>query len=59
MSGLEGLLPASVEARTQVLRAFELDKAIYELAYELSYRPEQAAIPAAGIVRLVGGGVVP
>jgi maltokinase len=54
---LAELLPVALEARTQVLRAFELDKAVYELAYELSYRPEQAAIPAAGIARLVNGGV--
>ena len=49
------LLPTDVEARTLVLRAFELDKAVYELAYELNYRPDQAAIPAAGIARLVAG----
>ena len=29
---LGALLPAGAEARTQVLRAFELDKAVYELA---------------------------
>jgi maltokinase len=51
------LLPSDPAARSQVQRAFELDKAVYELGYELAYRPELATIPAAGIARLVGGGV--
>lgn len=50
-----GLLPADPAARDQVLAAFELDKAVYELAYELAYRPEQVGIPAEGIVRLLTG----
>jgi maltokinase len=51
------LLPSDPATRSQVQRAFELDKAVYELGYELAYRPELATIPAAGIARLVGGGV--
>jgi maltokinase len=47
------LLPADEDARAEVLRAFELDKAVYELAYELAYRPDQAGIPAEGVVRLL------
>jgi maltokinase len=47
------LLPVDEAARAEVLRAFELDKAVYELAYELAYRPDQAGIPAEGVVRLV------
>jgi maltokinase len=47
------LLPADPAARTQVRRAFELDKAVYELGYELAYRPDLATIPAAGIARQV------
>lgn len=57
--GLEDVLPATVEGRSEVLRAFELDKAVYELGYELAYRPEQAAVPAAGIARIVLGSTLP
>ncbi len=36
-----------------VLAAFELDKAVYELAYERSYRPQWADVPRAAIHRLL------
>jgi maltokinase len=52
---VQELLPADDSARGEVLAAFELDKAVYELAYELAYRPEQVGIPAEGIARLVKG----
>jgi predicted trehalose synthase len=52
---VEPLLPADAGVRTELLSAFELDKAVYELAYELSYRPDQVAIPVEGIARLVKG----
>ena len=53
---LPALLPAESQGRREVLAGFELDKAVYELAYELRYRPDQVGIPAAGIERLVGAG---
>jgi maltokinase len=51
--GIDALLPAGVAARDAVLRAFELDKAVYEVGYELGHRPDQVTIPLAGIDRLL------
>jgi len=38
-----------------LLRAFEVDKALYEVVYELQNRPEWAEIPRRALRRLVGG----
>jgi predicted trehalose synthase len=40
-------------AFTQVLRAFMLDKAVYELEYELNNRPDWVRIPLTGILKLL------
>jgi predicted trehalose synthase len=32
---------------------YELEKAVYELRYELDNRPEWVSIPVAGILRLI------
>ncbi len=48
-----GLLPSDPEVVTAQLDAFELDKAVYELGYELGNRPAWAAIPAGGIIRVL------
>jgi maltokinase len=50
-----GLLP-SPEVTERLLRLFELEKAVYELAYELAHRPEWVPIPVAGILRLLEEG---
>jgi trehalose synthase-fused probable maltokinase len=47
------LLPAGEAAIANVLSIFELEKAIYELQYELDNRPDWVAIPVAGIRRLL------
>ena len=52
--GPERLLPRSPEAVRRVCAAFELEKACYELRYELNNRPDWISIPLAGISRLLG-----
>ena len=47
------LLPSGEAATEQVLAVFELEKAVYELRYEMDHRPDWAAIPVAGIARLL------
>jgi maltokinase len=47
------LLPAGEAAIVNVLSIFELEKAIYELQYELNNRPDWVPIPVAGIRRLL------
>jgi len=37
----------------KLLAVFELEKAVYELRYELNNRPDWVKIPVAGIVRLL------
>ena len=49
--GIDAILPASAEDRARVLRAFELDKAVYEITYELAHRPDWVVIPAAAVRR--------
>jgi len=49
------LLPAGEEATARLLAIFELEKAVYELRYELDNRPDWISIPVAGILRLLEG----
>jgi maltokinase len=51
VDGVEELLPADDEERSKVLRAFELDKAVYEVIYELAHRPDWVGIPASAVRR--------
>ena len=57
VEGIEELLPASEGDRTTVLRAFELDKAVYELSYELAHRPDWVGIPVAAVRRALAHAV--
>ena len=47
------LLPAGEAAIANLLSIYELEKAIYELQYELNNRPDWVRIPVAGIRRLL------
>jgi trehalose synthase-fused probable maltokinase len=47
------LLPPGGVAIERLLTVFELEKAVYELRYELDNRPDWVVIPVAGIQRLI------
>ncbi|UCG87413.1 MAG: maltose alpha-D-glucosyltransferase [Gemmatimonadota bacterium] len=48
------LLPKTAEERKVLLDTHLLDKALYELLYELNNRPEWTRIPLRGILKLLG-----
>jgi maltokinase len=52
------MLPADRDVQAVMLDVFEVDKALYEVAYEIDHRPDWVRIPLAGIRRVVerGGG---
>ncbi|MFN8475811.1 MAG: putative maltokinase [Anaerolineae bacterium] len=52
--GRSPLIPASPEELQRLLDAYLLDKALYEMAYELNNRPSWVRIPIEGILQLVG-----
>ncbi len=47
------LMPSGEAAIANLLSIYELEKAIYELRYELDNRPDWISIPVAGIARLL------
>jgi maltose alpha-D-glucosyltransferase/alpha-amylase len=49
------LIPAERDQLALLLRVLLLDKAVYELGYELNNRPDWVGIPIRGIVDLLGG----
>jgi maltose alpha-D-glucosyltransferase / alpha-amylase len=51
-----GFLPASREELKNLLDLFLLQKAIYELNYEINSRPEWVAIPIRGILDIMNAG---
>ncbi len=53
---LEGtnLLPADAAASTAWLEAFQLEKVLYEVGYELDHRPYWIHVPLRGLLRLIG-----
>jgi maltose alpha-D-glucosyltransferase/alpha-amylase len=54
-TGKAPFIPAEREELNTMLRAFLLEKAVYELGYELNNRPEWVVIPLKGIKNLIGG----
>jgi maltokinase len=48
-----GILPEDPAAGGAVLAAFELDKAVYEVAYEQAHRPDWVDIPTRAVLQLV------
>jgi len=49
----QSLLPPGRLATERLLAVFELEKAVYELRYEMDNRPDWVDIPVAGILRLL------
>ncbi|HLT29739.1 MAG TPA: phosphotransferase [Myxococcaceae bacterium] len=49
-----GFLPEDKETRKALLRAFELEKLLYELRYEIANRPDWVRIPVEALRRLDG-----
>jgi len=52
-SSVDQLLVPSGSTMEKLLAVFELEKAVYELRYELNNRPDWVKIPVAGILRML------
>ena len=46
-----------IDTNRSLLELFELEKALYELRYEINNRPGWVRIPLQGILALAGGGL--
>jgi maltose alpha-D-glucosyltransferase/alpha-amylase len=51
-------LPGDPEEMRVLLNTFQMEKAVYELGYELNNRPQWLPVPLAGIEQLLGIQVV-
>jgi len=54
IDGVHSLLPRDRRSRDALLTVFEMDKAIYELAYETGHRPHMTHIPRSAVHDLLG-----
>ena len=52
-AGGAGFLPPDRPSFDALLRVFSLEKALYELRYEINHRPDWVAIPLQGILELL------
>jgi maltose alpha-D-glucosyltransferase/alpha-amylase len=54
VASADRFLPPSEDAIGRLLQALLIEKAVYEIGYELSHRPDWAAVPVAGVLELLG-----
>jgi trehalose synthase-fused probable maltokinase len=54
-----GILPGSGDELAALADEYLLEKALYELAYELDHRPDWVDIPLRGILDILGGHTMP
>ena len=54
--GIDAILPDNQGDLEILLDAFVLEKAVYELGYEMNSRPEWVKIPLNGILQIIGDG---
>ncbi len=52
-AGGPAIVPPERDAFDRALRAYELDKALYELEYELAHRPAWVSVPLAALERAI------
>jgi maltokinase len=55
-AGVAAYLPTAAENVHALIALFELEKAYYELAYEINNRPDWVSIPLEGIRRITALG---
>lgn len=53
LDGYASVVGEELSAHRRLLGAFELDKAVYEIAYEARHRPTWAPIPLGAVERLL------
>jgi maltose alpha-D-glucosyltransferase/alpha-amylase len=54
--GESSVVPRDLNALLRALAVFELEKAVYELGYELNNRPDWIWVPLQGVLAIVGEG---